>query len=83
MIAQWRKARKQDPDPQISFDSQPDDFYASHCDVVTKVTPTKIVAVGGNVSNRVKDSSFGAVDGLLKAKKEFICILRLADETDV
>lgn len=82
MIAQWRKARKDDPDPQISFDLQPDDFYAAHCDLVTKVSPTTIVAVGGNVSDRVKSSSFGAEDGLLKPKKTLICILRLAIEPE-
>lgn len=78
MIAQWRKARASDPDPGISFDNQPDDFYASHCDIVTKASPDKVVAVGGNVSDRVKESSFGAVDGILKPKKSLICILRLA-----
>ena len=78
VIAQWRKAKETDPDPDISFDNQPDDFYASHCDIVTKASADKIVAVGGNVSDRVKESSFGAVDGILKPKKALICILRLS-----
>lgn len=78
MIAQWRKEKTGDPDPDISFDKQPDTFYASHCDIVTSVSPSKVVAVGGNVSDRVKESSFEAVDGLLKPKKALICILRLA-----
>lgn len=80
MIAQWRKAKNSDPDPEISFDSQPDDFYASHCDIVTKASADKIVAVGGNVSDRVRESSFGAVDGILKPKKTLICIMRLASD---
>lgn len=80
MIAQWRKAKVSDPDPDISFDNQPDDFYASHCDIVTKATSDRIVAVGGNVSNRVKESSFGAIDGILKPKKALICVLRLAGD---
>jgi hypothetical protein len=45
---------------------------------VTKATADKIVAVGGNVSDRVEESSFGAVGGILKPKKALICILRLA-----
>lgn len=69
-----------DPDPNISFDNQPDDFYASHCDIVTKATSDRIVAVGGNVTNRVEESSFGAVDGILKLKRALICILRLASD---
>jgi hypothetical protein len=82
MIAQWRKAKDSEPDPSISFDVQPDDFYASHCDIVSRATPDKIFAVGGNVSNRVKGSSFGAIDGLLKPKKALICVLRLAIDMD-
>ena len=78
MIAQWRKADASTPDPDISFDKQPDSFYAAHCDIVTKSGSDAVVAVGGNVSDRVKESSFGAVDGILKPKKSLICILRLA-----
>jgi hypothetical protein len=44
----------------------------------TKVSPDKITAVGGNVADRLKESTFGAVAGILKPKKELICILRLA-----
>lgn len=80
MIAQWRKEKPTDPDPDVSFDIQPDSFYASHCDIVTRVSPDKVVAIGGNLSDRVKESSFGAVNGILKPKKELICILRMSSD---
>lgn len=78
IIAQWRKAKPTDPDPGITFDNQPDEFYSSHCDIVVDATASKITAVGGNVSDRVKDSVFGAAGGVLSPKKELICVMRLA-----
>lgn len=79
LIAQWRKAKKTDPDPDISFDHQPDTFYASHCDIVTKVDPAWVHAVGGNVSNKVSESRFELEGGKLKPKKSLIGILRLSE----
>ncbi|SEN46761.1 DUF2272 domain-containing protein [Pseudomonas sp. NFACC39-1] len=79
LIAQWRKKDKDDPDPDVSFDSQPDEFYASHCDIVIRTTADRVFAVGGNVSNRVRESSFGLSQGLLKPKKELICIMELTE----
>ena len=77
LIAQWRKANVKDPDPAISFDSQPDDFYASHCDIVLATRHDRVVCVGGNLDNKVKQVTFAATHGILKAKKSFIAILRL------
>jgi hypothetical protein len=75
LIAQWRKPKKSSPDPKITFDEQPDAFYASHCDIVVAVIETAVIAVGGNVGNRVKTTTFPTTDGLLDAKKELICVL--------
>lgn len=80
LIAQWRKAKTTDPDPNITFDNLPDTFFVSHCDIVVSVLSNKVVAVGGNLDNRVKETSFGAIDGILKPKKSFICIMRLAHD---
>jgi hypothetical protein len=77
MIAQWRKSRKTDPDPNITFDRQPDDFYPSHCDIVVRTTDQQIFAIGGNVSDRVKENSFAASGGILSPKKSLICVLEL------
>lgn len=75
MIAQWRKTKTSAPDPDVTFDKQPDDFYPSHCDIVVSVSNTEIVTVGGNVGNRVKKTIFPANNGLLLPKKELICVL--------
>lgn len=75
LIAQWRKPSSSAPDPNITFDNQPDDFYASHCDIVVSASDTEIVTVGGNVGNRVKKTIFPAINGLLAPKKELICVL--------
>lgn len=75
LVAQWRKSKSSDPDPNISFDVQPDDFYPSHCDIVVEVSATKIVTVGGNVGNRVKKTTFLAQGGILAPKKELICVM--------
>jgi hypothetical protein len=75
LIAQWRKVRSGAPDPNISFDIQPDDFYPSHCDIVVEVTANSIVGVGGNVSQRVKKTIFAANEGILSPKRELICVL--------
>ncbi len=75
MIAQWRKPKASAPDPKITFDKQPDDFYPSHCDIVIRVSDTEIVTVGGNVGNRVKATVFPASNGFLLPKKELICVL--------
>lgn len=79
IIAQWRKEKVSDPDPNITYDVQPDAFYSSHCDIVTHVSADVVTTIGGNLSDRVKDSRFAATNSILKPKKEFICILRLAD----
>lgn len=79
LIAQWRKAKKTDPDPDITFDHQPDTFYTSHCDIVTKVDKEWVHAIGGNVSDKVSESRFELEDGILKPRKTFICILRLSE----
>ncbi len=75
LIAQWRKTRSSAPDPNITFDVQPDDFYPSHCDIVVAVSATAIETVGGNVSQRVKKTIFPAQNGILLPKKELICVL--------
>lgn len=75
LIAQWRKKKKNDPDPNISFDNQPDQFYTSHCDIVISVTSESVITIGGNVSNRVKETKFAVSNGLLVPKKEIICIM--------
>lgn len=75
LIAQWRKEKRSDPDPNISFDNQPDQFYISHCDIVISVTSTSVTTIGGNVGNKVKDIKFEVRGGLLVPKKEFICIM--------
>ena len=75
LIAQWRKEKKSDPDPNISFDNQPDQFYMSHCDVVILVTADSVIAIGGNVSNKVKETKFALSNGFLAPKKELICIM--------
>lgn len=80
LIAQWRKEKVTDPDPNITFDNLPDTFFASHCDIVVSAAENKIVAIGGNLGNRVKETSFGAIDGILKPKKAIICIMRLAND---
>lgn len=79
LIAQWRKPSRDAPDPDISFDRQPDEFYPSHCDIVYKVTDDRAFAIGGNVSDKVSESSFGLVNGLLKPKKQLICIMELTE----
>ena len=75
LIAQWRKAHASDPDPHITFDDQPDEFYPSHCDIVVGVSPTRIVVIGGNLSDKVATSTYVAVDGLLTPTKQMICVL--------
>ena len=75
LIAQWRKRRATDPDPHITFDDQPDDFYPSHCDIVVQASATQVIAIGGNLSDKVSASTFQAVGGLLRPKRELICIL--------
>lgn len=79
LIAQWRKAKMSDPDPDITFDHQPDTFFASHCDIVTNVDKEWAHAVGGNVSNKVSESHFELEYGKLKPHKTFICVLRLSE----
>lgn len=78
IIAQWRKAKESDPDPDITFDRQPDDFYPAHCDIVVTASADKVVVVGGNVGDRVKESTFAAVQGVLVPRKALICVMRLA-----
>lgn len=76
MIAQWRKAKPTDPDPDITFDVQPDTFYSSHCDIVVAAFPDRILAVGGNVSDRVSVSTFPAASGILEPGKRLICVMQ-------
>ena len=80
IIAQWRKAKPTDSDPNISFDNQPDDFYSSHCDIVVSSSNERVTCVGGNLDNKVKQVTFAASNGILKQKKSLIAVLRL--ETD-
>lgn len=75
LIAQWRKAKPEDPDPHITFDDQPDEFYPSHCDIVVEVSSTGVGVIGGNLSDKVGKTTYAAVDGLLAPNKHFICIL--------
>ena len=75
LIAQWRKAEKKDPDPHITFDDQPDDFYPAHCDIVVDVSASRVHTVGGNLSNKVSMSTYDAVDGVLVQTKSMICNL--------
>lgn len=77
IIAQWRKAKPTDPDPSISYDDQPDQFYSSHCDIVVSSTSDRITCIGGNLDNKVKQVTFSANGGILKPKKSFIAVLRL------
>ena len=37
--------------PQVSFDNQPDDFYAAHCDIVARASPTRGTASCLNASS--------------------------------
>lgn len=80
LIAQWRKFASSDPDPVISFDSYPDDFYASHSEIVVFASATRVTAIGGNLDDRVKSVTFGSIDGILKPKRSLIAILRFAGE---
>jgi hypothetical protein len=82
LIASWRKRRKTDPDPNITFDLQPDDFYPSHCDIVVASRPDRITAVGGNLgeAGQVKAVTLAATGGVLNAKKSLIAVLRLAGD---
>lgn len=75
LIAQWRKLRPSDPDPNITFDNIPDGFFPSHCDIVVEVTPTRVITIGGNVSNRVKKTEFAAHNGILTPTRQLICVL--------
>jgi hypothetical protein len=77
LIAQWRKEKRSDPDPNITFDRQPDDFYASHCDIVVEATAQSISTIGGNVGDRVGKTDFPASGGILLPKKSLICVLEL------
>lgn len=72
LIAQWRSPA---PTPKPSFDNQPDGFYPSHCDIVVAVSATVIETVGGNVSNRVRRSTFAATNGLLNPFASAICVM--------
>ncbi|MEO6117884.1 MAG: DUF2272 domain-containing protein [Methylotenera sp.] len=76
IIAQWRKEKVSDPNPNISYDNQPDEFYISHCDIVVSATATSVIAIGGNVSHRVKETKFEVRNGLFVPKKEIICIMQ-------
>jgi hypothetical protein len=76
LIAQWRKEKKSDPNPDITFDHQPDEFYLSHCDIVVDVMADKVVTVGGNVSDKVKTTNFAISNGVLAPKDQLICILQ-------
>lgn len=76
IIAQWRKEKASDPNPNISYDNQPDEFYISHCDIVVTVTATSVIAIGGNVNHKVKVTKFDVKNGILAPKKEIICILQ-------
>lgn len=78
LIAQWRKAKKTSPDPNITFDAQPDDFYPAHCDIVVEAGSEAILAIGGNVSNKVTLTRFTAIGGVLVPKKELICVMECA-----
>jgi hypothetical protein len=80
LVAQWRKAKPGGPDPNISYDHQPDDFYPSHCDIVVDVQPNRITLIGGNLSNRVKESRLLAQDRILEPKKELVAVLKLVDD---
>lgn len=79
LIAQWRKEKETDPDPDVSYDHQPDGSYYSHCDIVTEVNDSQVLSIGGNVSDKVSESSFALVGGLLKPSKRLICIMELVE----
>lgn len=74
LIAKWRKEKGQ-LDPNITFDVQPDEPYAAHCDIVVSVSDAKIETIGGNVSQKVNITNYDAVNGILLPRKEFISIL--------
>lgn len=61
----------------VSFDNQPEGFYASHCDIVREVGPGGILTQGGNVGDSVSVRTFTTdADGLLNdASQNFIAVL--------
>jgi hypothetical protein len=75
LVAHWRKVKRTAPDPNISFDLQPNDFYPSHCDIVVEVSSTAVVVVGGNVSQRVKKNTLPARGGIISPLKDLICVM--------
>jgi hypothetical protein len=68
LVAQWRQSK-------VTFDDQPNGFYPSHCDIVVAVSDTKIETIGGNVSQRVKQTTFKAENGILVPTEKLICVL--------
>lgn len=75
LVAHWRKVKRTAPDPNISFDVQPNDFYPSHCDIVVEASSTAVVIVGGNLSQRVRTTRLAASGGILSPKKDLICVM--------
>lgn len=77
LIAEWRKAHSNDPDPvpPITFDHQPNDFYPAHCNIVVEATANLISTIGGNVSNKVSLTRYDAHGGILTPKHTLICVL--------
>jgi hypothetical protein len=78
LVAGWREEKETDPDPDISFDKQPDSFYASHCDIVVDVSDTVIKTIGGNVSDKVGLKNMPAQNGILLPNKQLICVMRIS-----
>lgn len=48
--------------------------YYSHCDIVTKIEPDKVEAIGGNVSNSVTKSTYKISNGKIIDPKIFVVI---------
>jgi hypothetical protein len=56
----------------INYDSK--GVYASHCDLVTEVTETKAIAIGGNVSDSVSKSTYKVKNKKVVSEKVFVII---------
>lgn len=75
LIAQWRTPASS---PPPSFNNMPEGFFASHCDIVVEANDHEVIAVGGNVSQRVKTTRFPAQNGILASFPSFICVMECA-----
>lgn len=69
LIATWRQKK-------VTYGSIPNGHFSSHCDIVVDLTATHAIAIGGNVSDRVKTVRYPlASSGKLQASNKLIAVL--------